>query len=153
MADNRSSYRTRRSSPRILIIDDERMIVDLIANVVCELGYTVSGTANSISSARQELGRSNFDAVLLDISLDGLHDSEIADQLLQMKMPFGFVTGYDDPFEAKHASVPLLHKPFTTVELGELLETLVGPARGNLAEVYGKSVLSGAAVIREGVRN
>ncbi len=40
------------------------------------------------------------------------------------------------------ASVPLLHKPFTTVKLGELLEMLVGPARGELAEVYRKSVPS-----------
>jgi DNA-binding response OmpR family regulator len=137
MADNRSSYRTRKSSHRVLIIEDEWLIVDLIANVVCELGYTVSGTANTLSSARRKIGRRNYDAVLLDIGLDGPHGSEIADRLLQMKVPFGFVTGYDDPFEARHATVPLLHKPFTTVELGELLEKLIGPAMGSaeLAEL------------------
>lgn len=51
--------------------------------------------------------------------------------MLQMQVPFGFVTGYDDPFEARHDRVPLLRKPFTAGELGELLEKLVGPAGGS----------------------
>ena len=118
------------------------MIADLISDMVCSLGYVVSGTANTLSLARRELCKRNFDAVLLDIGIDGQHGPEIADQLLEMKVPFGFVTGYDGPFEERHAEVPLLLKPFTIVELGNLLEKLAAPARAleKLADVYRKSV-------------
>jgi hypothetical protein len=46
---------------------------------------------------------------------------------LETGVPFAFVTGYDEPFEARHADVPLLRKPFTSKQLCVLLEKLVGP--------------------------
>ena len=130
MAYGDLSYRSRTNSSRILIIEDDWIITDLIANIVLELGYSVSGIAGTFATACRELNKRNFDAALLDIGLDGQHGPEIADRLLQMKLPFGFVTGYDSPFKERHAMVPLLHKPFTVVELDDLLEKLVGPARG-----------------------
>ena len=130
MAYSDSSYRSRINSSRILIIEDDWIITDLIANIVLELGYAVSGIAGTFATACRELNKRNFDAALIDIGLDGLHGPEIADRLLQLKLPFGFVTGYDSPFEERHAMVPLLHKPFTAMELEELLEKLIGPARG-----------------------
>ena len=128
MAYDDSSYRSRTNSSRILIIEDDWIITDLIANIVLELGYAVSGIAGTFATACRELNKRNFDAALLDIGLDGRHGPEIADRLLQMKLPFGFVTGYDSPFEERHAMVPLLHKPFTAMELEDLLEKLIGPA-------------------------
>ena len=100
-------------TPRILIVEDEMLIADLIDDIVREIGYAVSGKAHNLLSARQELGKRNFDAVLLDIGLDGQHNPELADWLLEMDIPFAFVTGYDHPFEARHDKVPLLQKPFT----------------------------------------
>jgi hypothetical protein len=55
--------------------------------------------------------------VLLDIGLDGSYSTEIADLLLETGIPFAFVAGYDDPFEARHADIPLLSKPFTSEQL------------------------------------
>ena len=69
----------------------------------------------------------DFDAVLLDLGLDGQTSREIADLLIELKIPFAFVTGYTQPFEPRHASVPLLHKPFTVGQLREVLHALVGP--------------------------
>ena len=37
----------------------------------------------------------NFDAVLLDIGLDGPYSPEIADVLSETAIPFAFFTGYD----------------------------------------------------------
>lgn len=120
----------RKASPRFLIIEDEPLIIDLMIDIVCALGYAISGTAHTLSSARQELCKDNFDAVLLDLGVDGERGPEIADQLLEMRVPFGFVTGYDSPFDERHANVPLLRKPFTIMQLGGLLEKLAGPAPG-----------------------
>ena len=53
----------------------------------------------------------NFDAVLLDVSLQGRHHPEIADYLLETNLPFAFVTGYDYLAEPRHEKVPVLQKP------------------------------------------
>lgn len=122
------------NSPRILIIEDEWAITDLIDEIVGDLGYTVSGTAHSLPTARDEISKRNFDAVLLDIGLQGRHDPEIADRLKEAETPFAFVTGYGHPFERRHIDVPLLRKPFTIFQLRSTLEELVGPPSVRAAE-------------------
>ena len=54
------------------------------------------------------------------------HATAVTDVQLEMGIPFAFVSGYDGPFEARHADVPLLRKPFTADQLRVLLEKLVG---------------------------
>jgi DNA-binding response OmpR family regulator len=131
MRNGQSLHNIPVGLPRVLIIEDEPLIVELIEDMVCELGYTVSGNARTVSAARQELAKRNFDTVLLDIGLDGTHSPEIADLLLEMRIPFGFSTGYNYPFEARHVGVPLLLKPFTPAQLRTFLETLVGSPRSS----------------------
>jgi DNA-binding response OmpR family regulator len=121
-----NSERSVATSQRILIIEDEWMIVDLIDDLLCEFGYTVSGTAHNIDSARHEIAKRNYDAVLLDIGLGGEHSPRLADLLKETGTPFAFVTGYDHAAAARHADVPLLRKPFTPKQLIEMVETLVG---------------------------
>lgn len=125
---------------RILIIEDEWIIIGLIEDILRELGYAVSGTAHNIQSACEELGKRNYDAVLLDLGLGSRHSSEIADMLLEAGTPFALVTGYGHAFEARHINVPLLRKPFRPIELQGVLEKLVsGPPvpvrpRGGLSD-------------------
>jgi len=103
------------------------LIANLVDDIVREHGYAVAGTASTIAAARQELAKRNFDVVLLDIVLDKSCSPEIADRLLEMRVPFAFVTGYSLAVEARHASVPLLGKPFTSEQLRDLFEKLIGP--------------------------
>jgi DNA-binding response OmpR family regulator len=116
-----------RIPPRILIIEDDRAIALMIEEIVRELGYTVSGVAGTIAMARLQIAKRDFDAVLLDIDLQGEYHSETADILLEAAVPFAFVTGYDYVLEPRHQGVPLLEKPFKTLHLTALLEKLVGP--------------------------
>jgi DNA-binding response OmpR family regulator len=118
----------QQRSSRILIVEDELVLAKLIAEAVISLGYTVSGIACNLAEGRDEFGRRNFDAVLLDIGLDGHRSREIADVLLERRTPFAFVTAYDEAAEPRHARVPLLHKPFNYEQLEVLLKTLVGEA-------------------------
>ena len=126
MADGRVSPPNPRAPPRVLIIEDQMLIDNLVDDIVSELGYAVSGMAAAAAAAHQEFVKRNFDAVLLEIGLDGPYSPEIADVLLETGIPFAFVTAYDGPFEARHADVPLLRKPFTADQLRVLLEKLVG---------------------------
>ena len=126
MVGRQYSERSVASSPRILIIEDEWMIADLIDNLLREFGYTVAGTAHNIHSARHEIAKHNYDAVLLDIRLGDEHSPELADLLKEAGTPFAFVTGYDHAAATRHADVPLLRKPFSPTQLIELLEKLIG---------------------------
>ena len=114
-------------APRILIVEDELLIALMIAEMLRESGYRVSGTAHTLVLARQELAKRNFDAVLLDVNFDGRPRPEIADLLVERAVPFAFVTGYDYVVEPRHESVPVLQKPFTLAQFRVLLRDLVGP--------------------------
>jgi len=113
-------------APRILIVEDQLEIALQMRETVRDLGYRVSGIARTSAQAHQEFAKLNFDAVLLDINLGDQHDMEAADFLLKTGIPFAFVTGYDYVIERRHEKIPLLEKPFTTVQLNLLLEKLVG---------------------------
>jgi CheY-like chemotaxis protein len=113
--------------PRILIIEDELLIALMIEEICREAGYRISGVAYTVKMARDELAKRNFDAVLLDISVGGKRYPESADRLMTKGIPFGFVTGYDYLVEPRHEKIPVLQKPFTPVQLRDLLKTLAGP--------------------------
>jgi CheY-like chemotaxis protein len=115
--------------PRILIIENDFLIGEMIHEMVRGLGYTVTRTVHRVPSALREIGKENFDAALVNIGIDEQkHGEDIADILMEMGVSFGFVPGYNHAFHERHAHVPLLQKPFNEHQLRELLEALVGPA-------------------------
>ena len=124
-----SSISTGGFAPRVLIIENDFLIAEMINEMVCDLGYTVTRTVHRLPSALKELSQENFDGALVNIGIDEQkHGVDIADILTAMGVPFGFVTGYGHALTERHAHVPLLQKPFNTQQLRVFLETLVGPA-------------------------
>ena len=103
---------------RILVVEDELIVALLIEEMVRDAGYAISAIVRTVSMAHLELAKRNFDAVLLDINLDGEYHPELADLLWESGIPFAFMTGYDYP-------MPLLQKPFTKHQLADTLNTLV----------------------------
>ncbi|MGC1700532.1 MAG: hypothetical protein WA796_17720 [Pseudolabrys sp.] len=78
----------------------------MIEEFVREFGYAVSSVAGTVAMARQQIALRNFDAVLLDINMEGEYQRETADVLLEAGVPFAFVTGYDYVLEPRHEGVP-----------------------------------------------
>jgi CheY-like chemotaxis protein len=125
MTDNRTH------APRVLIIENDFLIGEMIHEMTADLGYTVTKVAHRLPSALREISKENFDGALVNIGIDEQrHGSEIADLLAEKNIPFGFVTGYGHALEERHAHVPLLQKPFNREQLRKLLETLIGPGGG-----------------------
>ncbi len=117
----------RQRPSRILIVEDELLVALLIEELVKTSGYRVAGIAHTSADLRERLPRRDFDAVLLDLSIEGQYDPTVADLLLTKGIPFAFLTGYDYIIEPRHENVPLLQKPFTPAQLSALLAALVGP--------------------------
>lgn len=118
--------------PRVLIIENDFLIGEMLHDMVAELGYGVTKVAHRLPSALREISKENFDAALVNIGIDEQkHGNEIADILLDKNIPFGFVTGYGHALEERHAHIPLLQKPFNRDQLRVLLERILGPGSPN----------------------
>jgi CheY-like chemotaxis protein len=118
----------------ILVVEDEFLVNEMIADMVAGLGYTVAGRPTSIAGLRQALAAGGFEGVLLDLRLGDTLTLEAADVLAERGVPFAFVTGYSESSEPRHAGIPLLNKPFTLDQLRAMLERLIGPAPQQSAE-------------------
>ena len=115
-------------APRVLIIENDFLIGEMIHDMVAELGYSVTKVAHRLPSALNEISKENFDGALVNIGIDDQkHGNDIADILLAKNIPFAFVTGYGHALEQRHAGIPLLQKPFNREQLRVLLEAIIGP--------------------------
>ncbi|HZD40760.1 MAG TPA: hypothetical protein VE131_08575 [Terriglobales bacterium] len=113
-------------------MDDDVLVALIIEEMTRNTVRKISSVAATAEMARQQFAKGNFDAVLLDLNLQGRPHPELADILLTRGIPFAFITGYDYLVEPRHEAVPMLQKPFTPAQLGALLATLV-PVGGQLA--------------------
>lgn len=59
-----------QSKERILVVDDERAIRELVRRLLVSAGYDC-GTAGSSAEAAELLGRQSFDVLLADLQLPG----------------------------------------------------------------------------------
>jgi putative two-component system response regulator len=67
-------------NPRVLIVDDEPVICDLISEDLSELGYLCEVALDG-NSALQKLAKEDFDITLLDIRLPGISGIELLKEI------------------------------------------------------------------------
>jgi CheY-like chemotaxis protein len=106
---------------RILLVEDEFLIAELMEEWLSEAGADVLGPVPSVDQALEivenELGR--LDGAVLDINLGpGRKVYPVADRLNQLGIPYVFATGdirvIDDP---AHQERPRLEKPVSREHL------------------------------------
>ncbi len=122
---------------RILVMDDERAVREVLAATLTSMGYSVDTVADgraAVERFRQErkAGRP-FRAALLDLTIPGgMGGKEAAKELrvLDSGVPLFVTSGYaEDPVMASPADygfVASLRKPFTKSELAKLLAEQLG---------------------------
>jgi DNA-binding response OmpR family regulator len=117
---------TTVSSPaRVLLVENDFLIAETVADQLLELGYTVVGPAYSVTDACRLAVDEQIDAALLDWRLDRTDSSAVADILLQRQIPFTFLTGYAEVADARYHAVPLLKKPFLMAALGSAVKAML----------------------------
>jgi two-component system, response regulator PdtaR len=109
--------------PRILIVDDDSVITQLIAIMLQNKGYNVVGKISSGEEAVIKSADLNPDLIIMDIRLSGLMNGiTAAYTIFQLfHFPIIFITGTDDEkiLEPAKFSQPygIVFKPFTELEL------------------------------------
>jgi CheY-like chemotaxis protein len=97
---------------RILIVDDEPLITEMMEEWLSELGHVVVGPAHNLARAL-ELAQSDVDAAIVDVSLGKDNSYPLADALIARGLPFALATGYGrDGVEPKYREQATLNKPF-----------------------------------------
>jgi DNA-binding NtrC family response regulator len=78
---------------KVLIVEDEFIIADVLANILKPAGYTVCGIADSVREALEMVSEFKPQFVLLDIYLKGkLTGIDLAHRLTEMNIPFIYIS-------------------------------------------------------------
>ena len=125
-ADNPSPASPARA--RILLVDDDPMITELVVDMLGMEGYDVD-TANNGIEALQKLERQRYDLIITDLHMPKLDGSGFYRELAQRKLHslkrIIFLTGTtgvsDEHRFVQESGVPVLLKPFNVSELIELV--------------------------------
>jgi signal transduction histidine kinase/ActR/RegA family two-component response regulator len=121
---------------KILVMDDEEIILDLLGELLDALGYDVtfaSSGAHAIDAYKKALSNNTpFDLVIMDLTVPGgMGGKEAMERLLEVdpKVKAVVSSGYfNDPILAdpkKYGFVGVLPKPYDANQLSELITRLI----------------------------
>lgn len=111
---------------RVLAIDDEAVILDLIAAMCLSMGYQVK-TATSGQEGVNLARKEPYDIILTDLAMPDMNGYEVARQLRQInpEIPIILVTGWEariDTARLEPSGISeVLYKPFRIEHLTELI--------------------------------
>jgi CheY-like chemotaxis protein len=115
---------------RVLVVEDEMIIVLVIEEILSDLGAEIVGPVSQLDAALRLANVTAIDAAILDVNIRGGNSYPIADILAERRIPFIFCSGYNGwALEERHRHRPRLTKPYSSKELEDrLLELLSTPA-------------------------
>lgn len=120
---------------RILVVDDNPTVTQLIVDMLSLDGYDVDTAPNGIAALEKIEGR-RYDLILTDLHMPELDGAglyrELAKRQTHPRQKIIFLTGTAGTSEAhrlvQETGLPLLRKPFNLVELLELVRKVLGAA-------------------------
>ena len=118
-------------SERILIVDDEDMIVNSMGRILTKLGYEVIGSTSALEAL--ELFRSSpnaFDLVITDLTMPKMTGDVLASEILRLRpdIPVVLCSGFIDDADEKQVQLNgirlKLKKPLSAKLLGETVRAV-----------------------------
>ncbi|HEX2370925.1 MAG TPA: response regulator transcription factor [Acidimicrobiia bacterium] len=123
------------TTARILVVDDEEALADMVASALRFAGYAVTTESNGFDALRIIKNRLP-DLVVLDVSMPEIDGFEVCRRIRRdgLQVPVIFLTARDDIDDLrtgfKQGGDDYLTKPFSLEELGLRIEALLRRARG-----------------------
>jgi CheY-like chemotaxis protein len=112
----------------ILIVEDEPLIAMMLEDFLESMGHKVVGTCDTVEEALRHVEAGGFDVAIIDIQLrEGKKVWPVADLLAATGKPFVLATGgHVEPPPERHASAPVLAKPYTIESIEPALDLACG---------------------------
>ncbi|TDK28994.1 response regulator [Luteimonas terrae] len=113
---------------RILLVEDDYLLADALAQALRSTGALVSGPIGTVDGALAAVAElDDIEAVVLDVNLNGIRVDAVADAVRARGVPMVFVSGYDrNLLPPRFADVPHCLKP---VDIDQLAATLAAQLR------------------------
>ena len=119
-------------SERVLLVDDETMLVDMGRQVLTRLGYQVTACTNSVEALQHfQNDPAAFDLVITDMTMPHLTGKELATALLKIKpaLPIILCTGFSETITeetAKRIGIKaFILKPIVMSDLAETMRKVL----------------------------
>jgi CheY-like chemotaxis protein len=110
----------------VLVIEDEEMIASVIEEMLLDLGCRQVWIAGSPKDAQAVLAQHRPHAAILDVNLGGDSGFQLAQSLIDAKIPFVFATGYGrHGLPEQWVTCPIMQKPFKLETLQAVLGALL----------------------------
>ena len=111
---------------RVLVVEDEMMILMMIEDMLTDLGCETVITAATVDQALDLIDGQEFHAAMLDLNLKGESSYAVADALIARGVPFVFSTGTTDHnMRDGYRDHSVVRKPFSHEKLAEALTRLL----------------------------
>jgi two-component SAPR family response regulator len=130
---------------RVLVVEDEFHMAQYVDGILRRMGMQVVGPVGTLRQAMILAEMEPVDAALLDVQLQPdvclpHHDRvfPVADMLRRRRIPFSFVTAYEDRTIDRFPTDPVLRKPFREDQLQNVVRRLLCDGSG-AAELQGGS--------------
>lgn len=120
---------------RVLVVDDEAEVLDVVADLLVEEGYHVTCARNG-REALGVLDREGFDLVLTDLGMPYLDGLGLTRAIRRLRRPPPVVVMSADREDINLGDVPFLRKPF---EVSRLLRVVARTIRNAQAGAKGRS--------------
>jgi CheY-like chemotaxis protein len=107
---------------RVLVIEDEMLILMMIEDMLADLGCESVAVASKVGPAISLIEGQEFDAAMLDMNLNGIESYPVADALAARDVPYFFSTGNSlTDMKDGYRDQDVLKKPFTFEQLSNML--------------------------------
>lgn len=117
---------------RILLVDDEIFLVDMISDTLTSAGYQVTAATDSGKALNIFVNSpKEFDLVITDLSMQGADGTELAKEIKSIRpdIPIILATGFSEIITDKNKHEfgisALIMKPYTLNEIGEIIKEVL----------------------------
>ncbi len=119
---------------RVLVVDDDQLVLELVVEVLEGLGYTAIGAESGPEALKLFDGGEVFDVVLSDVHMpDGMSGFQLAREIWRRlpDQPIVLTSGMTavaGAAEDAMRDLPILHKPYRCDDLSRAIEAALGAA-------------------------
>lgn len=132
--ESRISNEPARGHERILLVDDEEILVEMGKTMLARLGYVVTASNNGLDALATFMKQPNaFDMIITDQTMPGITGIDLAKRVLEIRpdLPIILCTGFSNIVSeetAKHYGVKgFCLKPLTKREISKKIRELLDP--------------------------
>jgi len=124
---------------KILVVDDEPTIRELLEKVLTRMGHKVDVTADAGTAMDKIYAGEAYDLIITDVRMPGMNGIELYSRILEkspeMKNRTIFITGDVMGIDIRtfliQNKLPYIAKPFDIVLLKEKINAILGESPGN----------------------